>query len=226
MTRMSSIRARLLPGQASKYIRHAATEIRPGDKVVLACRESGRAQRENMPRQIAAMRAAARALGATVVDVAKHIGSGIEPYWLARAARIARANDAKILAESTDRLIRHPGYHSEDWFEARARDCDLDELAFVTEDVVLATLVAPDAPAAEVRAYQSKRGSVATGRRTTRPGQLRQRRAALLPRVIEMWQEDHSIRQIADTLNLPEATTRRWCAIFCSGGNCVKADCP
>jgi transcriptional regulator with XRE-family HTH domain len=214
-----------VPGNVSKYIRHAATEIRPGDKVVLACRESGRAQRKNMRRQIAGLRHAARALGATVVDLAPpHVGSGAEPYWLVSAARIARAHGAKILAESTDRLIRHPGYHSEEWFEARARACDLEELAFITEGVVLATLVAPDADAAEVRAYQSKRGSRATARPATRPGQLRRRRQELLPRVLEMLSDGQSIRQIARVLNLPRRTARRWEGHFLAGRDLVKGD--
>lgn len=42
MPRKISARRRLLPGNGSKYIKHCEAEIKPGDRVVLVCRESRR----------------------------------------------------------------------------------------------------------------------------------------------------------------------------------------
>ena len=58
------------------------------------------------------LRQKAKKIGAIVVDTVKHVGSGTDPYWLAPYVEKANRCGAKLLAETTDRLVRHPGYHS------------------------------------------------------------------------------------------------------------------
>lgn len=83
--------------------------------------------------------------------------------------QLAKRENATILAESTDRYIRNPGYHSKDMPDLQATDVDLRELTRWAEGVTLTTLLGPDAPPTEVRSYQQKRGQAAKGRKGGRP---------------------------------------------------------
>jgi hypothetical protein len=225
-----SARCRLRAGDASKYIRHAADEICPGDDVLLACRVSGREQnrQRNLAAAVSDLRQQAARLGANVCGTETHVGPGTSPIWLARAAALAKARGAKILAESTDRLIRHPGYHSAEWNDAQARECDLAEMAYYTDGVVVATLLHPNATPAEVRAYQRKRGQRAKaargGRPAKRPGYKKQRREELMPRVKQMVAEGASINRIAVELKIPRRTARRWERSFLANAELLKGD--
>ena len=160
---------RLQPGQASKYI-NSVDEIKPGDKLVLACRVSSWKQNKskNLADAEANLRQRARDLGASVVDVVTFVGSGRDPFWLVRAARIARKNDAKIFAETTDRLIRSPLYGKYDQ-DFQARDCDLQKVKLFTKRVTLITDLHPDACPGDSRSYEIKRGQKAKGNRGGRP---------------------------------------------------------
>lgn len=161
-----SARRALERGKASNYIRPIEA-IQPGDRVVLWCRVSTRWQQErkgNLDDQEANLRRVAEERGATVVDVARHVVSGCaneDEYHdlldrLADAAELATQHGAKLLAENTSRLIRHPSYDSNP--TAQARELDLRELRRATEGVVLVTHLDPDATPRQEQKYHEERG--------------------------------------------------------------------
>jgi hypothetical protein len=136
-----SVREEFKAGKASKYIKHCGTEIRRGDKVILCCRASGRMQNHtgNLADQEANLREQMERLGAIVVGVITHVGSGWEPYWLMRAAALAERHGAKLVAETTDRFIRNDLYHSRDRPNAQATEIELKRLRNETLGVLLST---------------------------------------------------------------------------------------
>lgn len=146
-------------GLASNHIKHF-DDIPSGAHCVICCRVSGgeKKRKRSLRYSEKHLREAVSRHGSQTVGVVSYIGSGFEPYWLVRAARLAREHGAILLAETPNRFIRHRGYHSVRWFDAQARECELEELACVTEGVTLATLMQPDATAGEERSYATKRG--------------------------------------------------------------------
>jgi len=203
-------------GTASNYIK-PIDDVQPGDKVVLCCRvstyEQGRT--EKLTRQVAYLRQEMERREAAVVYVIRHVGSGRNPYWLAKAVVIAKEHGAKLVAESTSRFIRHPGYHSVQNWTAQARDVDLEDLRWWTKGMTLVTLLNPDASPADERSYQSKRGQRAKGRKGGRPkqneaGYKKQRRISNLPKVYWMNVCGLSIRRIATMLQVPTMTVHGW----------------
>jgi len=215
------------PGDACKYIKHCEAEIKPDDKVVLVCRVSTENQRPHLHAQELALRRWVAARGAVVVGVVHRVGRGCDDdygsthlTWLRRVALKAIAKGATIIAESTKRLIRHPGF-SERWRDAQARDTDLADLSEYTLGVPLTTLLHPNAPPAEVCGYQTKRGG--GGRPSvTRPGYKKARREELLPRVREMLAAGCSVRYIARTLTIPRRTARAWEGHFLAATDLLK----
>ena len=212
-----SARCRLLPGKASDYIGHADDKLRFGGRIVLACRVSTEAQRKNgnLADQEARLRKVAESFGAIVVDVVRHCGSGADPYWIARPVAIAQPQGALLLAESTDRLIRHAGYDSKTNPDAQARKTELEDLKQWADGVPLVTVIAPDAPPTLARSHQSRRGQSAKWRKGGRPpkvqpGWKKLRREQKQPLAIEMRREGKSIRQIAKALNVPCSTVQGW----------------
>ena len=165
-----SARRRLERGKASNYI-SSIDNIKRGDKVVLACRVSGREQerRRNLDGYEAHMRTEMERLDAVVVDVVCRQISGFDPYWIGAAVEIAKKHDAKIVALSTNRLIRHPAYHSERCWDAQARTPDLEYLKYWAQGVQLVTVLNPDASPREERSLQTKVGQCAKGRKGGRP---------------------------------------------------------
>ena len=146
----------------------------------------------------------AKHFGVNVIDVVRCVGSGTDHFWLAPAVEKARRYNAKLFAESTDRLIRHPAYHSKRNPDAQAREPDLQDLQFCTKGVTLVTDLHPDASPQEVRSYQRKRGQRLKGKRGGRPRKRKwkERRQALQPLAQELRDAGLSCQQIADHLNL------------------------
>lgn len=148
-------------GQASDYIKHF-DDIPSGTPCIICCRVSGgeKKRKQSLRDSEAHLRDVVRLHGSATIEAVSLIGSGEDPYWLMRPAAAALERGAILLAETPNRFIRHPGYHSIRWFNAQARECDLEELAWVTQGVTLATLVPPDASASEERSYATKRGKL------------------------------------------------------------------
>jgi len=203
---------------ASLYIECAKVRIKPGDLVVLCCRVSGRSQHQkrNLDDQETNLRARMKVLGASVVGVQKHVGSGWDPSWLLPAKAKAIAHGASILvAETTCRLARHPGYHSNYNPDAQARDSDLYDLALWTDGMILCTHLDPDASPMRVRSYQRKRGQWAKGQkggRPTKPGCKKRLRERLWFQVKERKASGNSVRQIAKEFGLQPSTVQDWLA--------------
>lgn len=183
-------RLRLRAGKASNYIAHAPAAIKPGDLVIICCRVSRYAQkhRGNLSDQEENLKQRAKNLGAIVVETFPYVGPGYDPYWLALAAENAKHLGAKLFAESTDRFIRHPDYHSQKNPNAQARDCDLQDLGRWTSGVELVTDLPPDATPKEVRSYQRKRGQAAKGNKGGRPRANNEQRK-LRDAVVRLWRK-------------------------------------
>jgi len=157
------------PGDATQFITQA--NIKSGDHIVLVCRVSGceQGRRNNHHDQEAALRELVSNCDGIVVGVIRIVISGFNPYWLSRAVALAEEHDAKILAESTDRLIRHPAYHSSECPDAQPSISHLRGLNDWTEGIELLTLLDPNATPKEVRSYQRKRGQRMKGNKGGRP---------------------------------------------------------
>ena len=173
-------------GTASDFISRCIDVIVPGTLVVLCCRVSRDKQNRdgNLDDQERYLRQTLEAMGAVVVAVVRHVGPGTDLGWLARAAKLAKKHGAVLVAESTSRFCRHPGYHSSEWPDAQARESDLEDLPYFTEGVPLATLLHPDATPAKEKAFQTNRGRQMKGRTGGRP--KKSERQKLLNAV---WQE-------------------------------------
>lgn len=160
--RRANRRIRFANGDASQLITHQS--IFPDDRVVLFGRVSRCSQKHNgnLGDQIKFLSEFTEKMSANVVGIFQISHSGWADYgsrgWLLDAVGLAMRLDAKILAESTDRFVRHPHYHSNRRPDLQAPNHDLQELAMWTEGVSLHTYLHPNATPQEVRSHQRKRG--------------------------------------------------------------------
>jgi len=218
----STVEQHCNPGIAAGYITH--DNIQPGDQVVLYCRVSTRQQNHsgNLKAHERYLRAEIAARRAEVVDLVPKAGPGFDPLWVARAADIAKRHKAKLVAITTDRLIRHLDYKSTgSSYErnARASTEGLDDLKRYADGVELVTLVDPDAPLAECMGVMKKIGQQVKGRKGGRPGKnppgyKKERRLRNQSQVFWMRAVGYPVRQIARILDQPESTVRRWVRRF------------
>lgn len=204
-------------GKASDYMTQAARVIAPGDKVILCCRVSKHTQRRrgNLKDQERGLRKEAEALGAEVIDVVHHEGSGWVGGWLLELRPRAIQRGAMLLAETPSRFVRHLDYHSKRRPKAQATEDDLRCLAAWTRGLSLLTVVDPDLSPEEERSFQTKRGQEAKGKKGGRPvkakpGDKKQRRAELLPRVLELHQHGMSVREIVAETGVAKSTVHEW----------------
>jgi hypothetical protein len=204
---------RLQPGRASDYIRHAQARLKLGTLVLACCRVSGRERKRKLADQEVNLRQVCERYGAILVDVVMHVGSGADPFWIGAAAKKAKELNAVLLAETTDRFVRHPDFHSSKNADAQAREADIELLAECADGVDLLTDLHPDAPPSEVRSYQRLRGRRATGHtggRPTEAGYKKRRRQRLKPPAIKMCKDGMSFRKISAVLHVAESTVRSW----------------
>jgi len=218
--KMSPARRRVLPGKARKYI--SLFRIKPGDKVIIACRVSTGPQEDkmNLDDQERFLRRQVERSGGTVIGVVKRSISGVDPFWLGKAVALAKKTGTIILAESTDRFIRHPSYHSKNEPDWQARHIDLDRLRYVADGVELMTFLDPEATPGEVRSHQTRRGQQLKGRVGGRPkkqeaGYKKRRREELLPEVRELRKQGKSQRQISREINVAQSTIHGWLSKCC-----------
>ena len=159
----------------SSHVFLARTTLRPGDKVILCCRESTMQQGENgnLADQELFLRRFAEELGLKVTAVVRHVGSGADAYWLDRAISKAKMSGAKLLAETPSHFLRHPGYHPSEHPE-KFMTSQLDALRMEASGVHLITWLNPDSTIAEEHRHFAKRGQEAEGRRGRRRNSLRE----------------------------------------------------
>ena len=176
MGKRVSAKRRLVRGNAGNYIKHNV--IRSGDTVVLACRVSGHTQHRgrNDANQRDGLREKVERLGGEIVGVVCVEAAGFDPCWIRPAVIIARQHGAIIVAESTDRFVRHPAFHSKKAWRLQARECDLQELALFADGVTLVTILHPNALPEEVRQHQTNRGLKSKNKRGGRPATSEQKK--------------------------------------------------
>lgn len=192
--------------------------IKPEMKVLLVCRVSDGFQNSkgNNADQEAALRAAVKARGAIVVGVKHIVGRAWEVHaGLYEAANEAIRLGAVMLAESTSRFARPPRFHPKDRPYLVAGANELRDLRWACGDVKLVTLLAPDTPWKDERAFQIKRGQQQkdrVGGRPTihRPGYKKQKRETMLPKVFWLSKVGFSVRRIATSLKQHPTQIQRW----------------
>jgi hypothetical protein len=134
---------------------------------------------------------------------------------LRQAAKLAKQENAQILAETTSRLARSHLYDPKDRPDAQPTEAEFQSLQEYVEGVPLVTALDPDATPGEERAYQTKRGQQAKGHKGGRPpkrktGYKKLRRETVLPRVLELRQLGATISQIALLTGVPRMTIFGW----------------
>ena len=151
---------------------HADDVIRPGTRVVLYARVSGRTQARqgNLDRHIAELEADAARYRADVVETCAEVASGMSPDRpaLSRAAALARRHNAIILAHNVGRLIRSAEFHRTKNPGAQPTQAEYEALASAVGGVTLATILPPDTDWREVRAAETRRGKRAAKPRMPR----------------------------------------------------------
>jgi hypothetical protein len=144
------------------YIKSLAASVYPNAPLVLICRVSTDAQKENgnLAHQVSGLRANARKHSRNIIEIYEETASGKtggNREQLRRAAKRAKDCNAILVAESTDRFIRTAHYTSRHQ-GAILRMKDLERLRRLTLGVPLATLIPPDTQWQQVRSRQTRRG--------------------------------------------------------------------
>jgi hypothetical protein len=203
--------------RASDYIRHLADLARDhhGVEVVLYIRVSGRMQdrRGTLDRQERFCRRRLAEMGCEVVKVYREVGSGwrLAPrdrQGLADAADYARRRGTILVAESVSRLVRSVQYHSVDYPTAQPTKKEYEQLRFITEGVILATIHAPDATPGQERSQQTRRGE--PGRRAKRKRRCRADAARLRAKARRLRSEGYSLGEIAEELKCTRSSVQGW----------------
>jgi len=169
--RLSAVRRRieLQRGRASDFIGRFETN-QPGEVVdLLVVVSNSEHNRDRTLRDSEAfLRRAVHQRGAAVGEVTHWKGGRYAGFKLPRpfrkAAWKAKAQGRKLLAESTDRFLRDPYYHSNDAPDRQVwRREDFEDLRDHFLDVPLVTYLDPDASPKAVRSFQRKRGKEMKG---------------------------------------------------------------
>lgn len=218
MRRIVDLRLHFRTGKASKYIKWALLELKPGDRVVLWCRVSSCKQKrkKNLRDQERSLRRYVEKRGGIVVDVVAVVESGWNAWSLCDAVSLAEELGAKVLAESTDRFIRHPDYHSE--LRPHLQPLEIhfqNNLSFAQGRAILMTVVYPDKSLSKCKGYQIKRGLREKGSKVGRPPKTKplakkRMRAELAPKARAMHEAGDSVRQIAKALGVSSSTVWDW----------------
>lgn len=199
--------------KASDYIQPFET-IQAGDVVLPVCRVSGPAQQQNGDLDDAEALLLSELSGrksTAIGPVLKTVASGSDPSWLAPAVALAKQHAAKLLAETTDRFIRPPDFDPRKCPDAQPTAEDFERLLAVTGDVVLVTLIDPDATPEEIRSHQRWRGQFVKRRRGGRPvTNKKAQREKKRPLAIQRRREGRSLAAIAAELRVPRSTIQDW----------------
>jgi DNA invertase Pin-like site-specific DNA recombinase len=206
----------------SNYI-NSIDDLKPSP-VVLYLRVSSRSQKQNLPHQIARLRAEVEKRGCWVVDVFREIVPGWEDMYgekwgrqaFERAIQRAKELNAVVVAESVSRFRRSfdPTWRKGDQ-QPPLSVAEIEALMAEAEGVRLATLVPPDSPLEEVRSYETKRGQGGKNRRGGRPAKVNEvskkaKRHLLKPKAKALHSEGYSYRWIGIKLGAPWSTVRDW----------------
>lgn len=123
------------PGKASEFI-HPLDDLRSGNKVWLCLRISGDEPKRNLRITKNWLRRHVREVGAVVVGITIHIGTGKDPAWIADAAAKAKRRGADyLLAYATDRFVRHPDFDNHH-LDAQATKANLEDLQCYADELL------------------------------------------------------------------------------------------
>lgn len=207
-------------GKASNYIE--SFNVRPGDKVILLLRVSGREQgrRNNLVGQHKKLEEAVQEAGGIVAGEYAKVGSGHGSGWLiclAEALDMAREKGAGIiLAATTDRILRsrHFVSNKKGSCDTQPDDSELKELEFIAKrGVRLMTFLHPDASPKECRSLRIRWGREVKGNKGGWPqkqtrgrlpkGETKRRKGLLVPIILRLHQDhpDWGSRKIANFIN-------------------------
>ena len=175
-------------------------------EVVLYCRVSTRGQRSHLADQQTALRTHCARLGIPVLACFSEATSGWqhdEQIALGQAIALARSEGplVAVVAESTDRFVRHRDYQDNRHGakgETAPCNADIEQLEHKAGGVKLATMLLPDLDADLVQKYQAARGN-GFG--------ICERALAL-----ELFEYGMSKKEVARTLRRPISTVRHWLA--------------
>jgi hypothetical protein len=216
----ASVCKRFRRGQASRFIRYWKDELQPGDKVILLPRVTTESQWERLTEQDFDLRACVRERGAKVIRIFEHIGSATGAGWegvLARAAKLARKEGAKLFAVGPSRFARTSHFDSKWNRDAQAREADWEDFAWITDGVIAMTLLHPDVTAMqELAAYRESvrrhRPDSVGGRPTKQRRGCYRRRATAddLAEVIRLKKLGLSGREVARRMNRSPQTVAGW----------------
>jgi DNA invertase Pin-like site-specific DNA recombinase len=198
-------------GYAPQVVKHFADVARPGLRVALYCRESGRSQawQGHLTHQVVHLRRLVRSLGADVVKVFKVVGSGSKVLPLMNALSWCRKHGAVLVAESTARLLRAHDYTPKEP-DRQPSEPQWQLLGQLAEGVTVCSWLDPSATPQQIRAFEAKRGLMKDRRWKKKPGQKTQRRKRLLPVVLELASQGMSKRQIALRLGVSRSLVTDW----------------
>ncbi len=204
----------------------------PKQNVVLYARVSTRQQYAdgNHLSQLTELRAEAERLGLNVVGEIVEVksgsiyemGPGYEEYrsGLFKALMTARRTDAFILACDVSRLLRHPCFHAKTKPNARPTKDDLRELSELAGDVVMVTILEPDAPPSIERGTCRRRGQQYRQRTGGRPRkkQVEEKEAGHMTRryrekfepCLRAYAKLRSLREVSKLYGVPHTTLARW----------------
>jgi hypothetical protein len=183
--------------------------LRNAKCVVIWVRVSGRQQkhRRNQTDQCDSVMHAVDAFAIPIIEVVTHIGSGKQiSDTLLHAISVASDHGAALIAESVDRFVRHPDYHSSLNPDAQAGGPELKRLASAASGVSLVTVLHPDTPPNEVRSFQRRRGQHAkqqTGGGDRTPG-FRKRH------VLRLNEAGMRAMEIVSETRYPKTSVCRW----------------
>lgn len=173
-----------------------------GKRIFILRRVSSRHQRSALEDQHH-LKAFTESLGGIVVSGYGYIKKGSDSnYHNSLFEKATAANADAILAESMDRFVRHPDF-GPGKFTLKPTTKQLLTLRKKAGMIKLLTVMDPDAPPEDVRAFQSRR----TKRKRTKG---HERRYRLMKKAARLRKDGYSLTSISSELNVPKRTLSDW----------------
>ena len=183
-------------------------------------------QRKNLQNRQNALIEKLMEMGISIVEEFQEVASGRQLKdrpELKKAIMDARRFQAQnpdaiveLVSDTRNRFLRGENYNGQNSTDP-PYDWQWDELKALAGDALLATLLPPDAPLKDVRAYETKiagESGKQLGRppkkEKSKPGVMKERRERLRPRAQKLLRRGKSKRGIARRLRVPLSTVWGW----------------
>lgn len=219
----------LKPGRPSDFGFKSISEMPPGTRVILVCRESKNEQRKKLRYQRLFNTKAIEKAGGIVIDLGAEnlsiVANGRDCYFWMRAEYLGRKHNAAVVVESISRLNRNQWFRIQaDKFENKKLQPNVRELeevqrAFKRAWVTVYTVLHPDSTADEEREYERNRtmeGMKLDGKEPPRPGPKKKEKRAnngktspsKAKKIVDMFSQGIVVKGIAAILKMPDQTVR------------------